>query len=100
LQPQTVYQYAHKVEPRLAAEPPTEDPSPIGVGATTEPTAGPRILLDKDKLKELTITAFAMGVILRPIEGLLGVLLPTDEVPDHEISFGGDRPWSGSSRPA
>jgi hypothetical protein len=136
---QTVYQHAHKVEQRLAAEPaaepPTEDPSPTGAGAAPEPTAEPRILLDKDKLKELATTAFAMGVSLRQIEDLLGVLLPADEVPDHstlqrwvqaearraeavlaaldpacadrvktlaldEIFFGGDRPWSGSSRPA
>ena len=76
-----------------------------------------------------------MGVSLRQIEDLLGVLLPADEVPDHstlghwvqaeaqragavlaaldpacaprvrtlaldEIFFGGDRPWSGSSRRA
>lgn len=132
---QTVYQHAHKVEQRLAAEPATEDPSPTGAGAAPEPTAAPRILLDKDKLKELTTTAFAMGVSLRQIEGLLAVLLPADEVPDHstlqrwvqaeagraeavlaaldpacadrvqtlaldEIFFGGDRPWSGSSRRA
>ena len=100
-----------------------------------EPAAGPRILLDKDKLKELATTAFALGLSLRQIEDLLGVLLPADAVPDHstlghrvqadaqragavlaaldpacaphvrtlaldEIFFGGDRPWSGSSRRA
>jgi hypothetical protein len=80
---QTVYQHAHKVEQRLAAEPPTEDRSPTGAVAAPEPAAGPRILLDKDKLKELTTTAFAMGVSLRQIEDLLGVLLPADAVPDH-----------------
>ena len=72
---------------------------------------------------------------MRQIEGLLGVLLPADKVPDHstlghwvqaeaqragavlealdpacadrvatlaldEVFLGGDRPWSGSSRPA
>jgi hypothetical protein len=136
---QTVYQHAHKVEQRLAAEPaaepPTEAPSPTGAGTPPEPTAGPCILLDKGKLKELTTTAFAMGVSLRQIEDLLRVLLPADKVPDHstlerwvqaearraaavlaaldpacadrvgtlaldEIFFGGDRPWSGSSRRA
>jgi hypothetical protein len=84
---QTVYQHAQKLEQRLgdepAADPPTEDPSPTGAGATPTPTAEPRILLDKDKLKELTTTAFAMGVSLRQIEDLLGVLLPADAVPDH-----------------
>ena len=76
-----------------------------------------------------------MGVSLRQIEDLFGLLLPAAEVPDHstlgrwvqaeahraeavlaaldpacadrvgtlaldEIFFGGDRPWSGSSRRA
>ncbi len=136
---QTVYQHAQKLEQRLgdepASEPPAdEQPRPAAVTAP-EPASGPHVLLDKDKLKELTTTAFAMGVSLRQIEGLLGVLLPADEIPDHstlgrwvqaegqragavlealdpacadrvstlaldEIFFGGDRPWSGSSRRA
>ena len=136
---QTVYQHAHKLEQRLgdepAADPPTQErPQPEAVAAP-EPAAGPRILLDKDKLKELATTAFAMGLSLRQIEDLLSVLLPADAVPDHstlghwvqaeagragavlaaldpacadrvgtlaldEIFFGGDRPWSGSSRRA
>jgi hypothetical protein len=134
---QTVYQPAQKLEQRLgdepAVDPPTEERS--GAGAAPQPTAGPRILLEKDKLKELATTAFAMGLSLRQIEDLLGVLLPADEAPDHstlerwvqaearragavlaaldpacadrvkapaldEIFFGGDRPWSGSSRRA
>jgi hypothetical protein len=136
---QTVYQHAQKLEQRLAAEPaadpPTQERSRPEAGAAPEPPAGPRILLDKDKLKELAATAFAMGLSLRQIEDLLGVLLPADAVPDHstlerwvqaearragavlaaldpacadrvktlaldEIFFGGDRPWSGSSRRA
>jgi hypothetical protein len=84
---QTVYQHAHKIEQRLAAEPaadlPTEDRSRPGPVAAPEPAAGPRILLDKDKQKELATTAFAMGLSLRQIEDLLGVLLPADLVPDH-----------------
>ena len=84
---QTVYPHAHKLEQRLgaepAADPPTEErPRPEAVAAP-EPAAGPRILLDKDKLKELATTAFAMGLSLRQVEDLLGVLLPADEVPDH-----------------
>jgi hypothetical protein len=136
---QTVYQHAHKLEQRLAAEPaadlPADDPPRPEAVAAPEPAADPRILLDKDKQKELATTAFAMGLSLRQIEDLLGVLLPADAVPDHstlghwvqaearragevlaaldpvcaervetlaldEIFFGGDRPWSGSSRPA
>ena len=84
---QTVYQHAHKVQQRLATEPaadlPTEDRSRPGAVAAPEPAAGPRILLDKDKLKQLATTAFAMGLSLRQIEDLLGVLLPADAVPDH-----------------
>jgi hypothetical protein len=136
---QTVYQHAQKLEQRLAVEPaagpPADERPGLEAVAVPEPPAGPCILLDKDKLKELATAAFAMGVSLRQIEGLLGVLLPADEVPDHstlgrwvqaeghragavlaaldpacadrvgtlaldEIFFGGDRPWSGSSRPA
>jgi hypothetical protein len=136
---QTVYQHAQKLEQRLgdepAADPPTEERSGPGAVAAPQPAAGPRILLDKDKQKELATTAFAMGLSLRQIEDLLGLLLPAEEVPDHstlgrwvqaeahragavlaaldpacaervktlaldEIFFGGDRLWSGSSRPA
>jgi len=140
---QTVYQHAHKLEQRLAQEPDApaaedlrpEEPQPPRTIAAPETAAGPRILLDKDKLKELATTAFAMGLSLRQVEDLLGVLLPADKVPDHstlghwvqaeahragavlavldpacvdrvdtlaldEIFFGGDRPWSGSSRRA
>ena len=140
---QTVYQHAHKLEHRLATQPDAqaaadlrpEDRPPPQTITTPQPTAGPQILLDKDKQKELAATAFAMGLSLRQIEDLLGVLLPADAVPDHytlghwvqaeatragavlaaldpacadrvgtlavdEIFFGGDRPWSGSSRPA
>jgi hypothetical protein len=84
---QTVYQHAQKLEQRLgdepAGDPPTEDRSRPGAVAAPEPAAGPRILLDKGKLKELAATAFAMGLSLRQIEDLLGVLLPADDVPDH-----------------
>ena len=84
---QTVYQHAHTLEQRLAAEPaadlPIEDRSRPGTVTTPEPAADRRIHLDKDKLKELATTAFAMGLSLRQIEDLLGVLLPADAVPDH-----------------
>ena len=84
---QTVYQRAQKLEQRLsdepAAESPVDDRPGLEAVAVPEPPAGPGILLDKDKLKELATTAFAMGVSLRQIEGLLGVLLPAEEVPDH-----------------
>jgi transposase-like protein len=87
---QTVYQHARKLEQRLGDAPPPqtpadEPPRPAAVD-TPKPPTGPLVLLDKDKLKQLTTTAFAMGVSLRQVEGLLGVLLPADEVPDHSIS--------------
>ena len=84
---QTVYQHAETLELRLgdepALDPSTADRRRPGAVAVPEPAAGPRILLDRDKLKELATTAFAMGLSLRQIEDLLGVLLPADEVPDH-----------------
>jgi hypothetical protein len=40
-------------------------------------------MADTDKLKELATAAFAIGLSLRRIEDLLGLLLPADEVPDH-----------------
>src|SRR5262249_4235108 len=140
---QTVYQHAHKLEQRLATQPDAqaaadlrpEDRQRPQTNAAPEQTAGPPIFLDKGQQKELATTAFAMGLSLRQIEDLLGVLLPADEVPDHStlghwvqaeagragvvlaaldpacadrvktlaldaIFFGGDRPSSGSSRPA
>jgi hypothetical protein len=138
----TVYEHAHKVEQRLA------EPAPEAVDelraenrrlreaiAALPQAAGTRILIDKDKRRQLATTAFAMGLSLRQIEDLFGLLLPAAEVPDHstlghwvqaearragevlaaldpacadrvdtlaidEVFFGGDRPWSGSSRRA
>ncbi|HET7590575.1 MAG TPA: hypothetical protein VFK14_10405 [Solirubrobacterales bacterium] len=88
---QVVYQHARKLEERLAATPQRqpapdrcpEDRRPPQTQAAPPPTAGPHILLDKDKQKELAATAFAMGLSLRQIEELLGVLLPAEAVPDH-----------------
>ncbi|HZW34417.1 MAG TPA: hypothetical protein VFF52_27080 [Isosphaeraceae bacterium] len=135
----TVYQHARTLEERLADEPaagpPTEERSGAAAVAAPRPSAGHHLLLDKDKVKELATVAFARGLSLRPIEDLLGRLLPADQVPDHstlgrlvqaeatragevlaaldpacadrgdtlaldEIFLGGDRPGSGSRRPA
>jgi hypothetical protein len=68
---QTVYPHAQEVERRLAAEP-TAEPSTAerprpGAVAAPEPAAGPRILLDEAKQKELATTAFAMGLSPRQI---------------------------------
>jgi hypothetical protein len=141
---ETVYQHARKVAHRLASEPGTEA-SLAELRAESqrlrqriavlEREAEDRIGCDKDKQRQLATTAFAMGLSLRQIEELLGLLLPESKTPDHstlghwvqaeaaragrvlkvldaqcapqvqtlgvdEIFFGGDRPWSGSSRRA
>jgi hypothetical protein len=88
---ETVYQHARKVERRLddqsdaetIAELRAENQRLNEVIAGRKREAEVRVLLDKTKLRKLTITAFAMGVSLRQIEDLLGVLLPAEEVPDH-----------------
>jgi len=139
---ETVYEHARKVEQRLAAEPGAaaaelhaENQRLRQQIAELRRGAEDRTLLDTDKLRQLATITFAMGLSLRQIEDLLGVLLPEDQVPDHstlghwvqaeaqragevlaaldpacaprvqtlavdEIFFGGDRPWSGSSRRA
>jgi DNA-binding MarR family transcriptional regulator len=88
---ETVYEHARKLEQRLAPEP--------GVAVVAELQAENQwlrqvivelrreakdlIRCDKTKQRQLATTAFAMGVSLRQVEGLLGVLLPAAEVPDH-----------------
>jgi transposase-like protein len=140
---ETVYQHARKVEDRLAAEPGVEAVAELREEnrrlreeiAELRREAEGLVRCDKATQRRLATTAFAMGVSLRQVEDLLGVLLPAAEVPDHstlghwvraearragevlkaldpacatrvrtlaldEIFFGGDRPWSGSSRRA
>ncbi len=87
---ETVYQHAHKLEQRLSepaadvvAQLPAENQRLREAIATLQQTADARILIDKDKQKELATTTFAMGLSLRQIEDLLGLLLPAAEVPDH-----------------
>ena len=87
---QTVYQHAYKLERRLA------EPDPEAVDclraenqrlhqaiAALQQAAEARPLIDQDTRRRLATTAFAMGLSLRRIEDLLGLLLPADEVPDH-----------------
>jgi len=140
---ETVYQHARKVKSRLAAESDTDAVAELReenqrlreeIAALKRGAEG-LVRCDKAAQRRLATTAFAMGVSLRQVEDLLGVLLPAAEVPDHstlghwvqdearragavlkaldpacaprvqtlaldEIFFGGDRPWSGSSRRA
>lgn len=87
---ETVYQHARKVEQRLDDEPDdvvaelrAENQRLHEANAKLQGEAQRRVLLDKHKQRELAITACAMGVSLRQVEDLLGVLLPEDQVPDH-----------------
>lgn len=87
---ETVYQHARKVEERLADEPDDvvaelrgENQRLQAMIAALQGDAERRILLDKNKQRQLATTACAMGVSLRQVEDLLGVLLPPDQVPDH-----------------
>jgi hypothetical protein len=141
---ETVYQHALKVQERLAGESAADAGSAELRAenqrlrqriAELQREADDLIRCDKAQQRRLATTASAMGLSLRQIEDLLGVLLPAAEVPDHstlghwvqaeaqragavlatldpacasrvqtlaldEIFFGGDRPWSGSSRRA
>jgi hypothetical protein len=87
---ETVYQHARKVEQRLDDEPTdvvaelhAENQRLHETIAELKREAERRILLDKHKQRQLATTACAMGVSLRQVEDLLGVLLPRDQVPDH-----------------
>src|SRR5262245_55004030 len=89
---ETVYEHARKVEPRLApeygaltelAELGAENRRLRQAIARLERAAEGRGLIDKDRQRQLATTAFAMGLSLRPIEELLGLLLPAPEAPDH-----------------
>lgn len=51
--------------------------------AELERAAEGTLRCDEVKQRQLATTAFAMGLSLRPIEDLLGILLPTAAVPDH-----------------
>jgi hypothetical protein len=87
---ETVYQHADKLVQRLENKPAdvvielrAENRRLNQAIAALQREAKRRILLDKDKQRQLATTACAMGVSLRQIEDLLGVLLPHDQVPDH-----------------
>jgi hypothetical protein len=88
---QTVYQHARKVESRLDARPDAD--ALVELRAENqrlrEEIAGLRreaeglVRCDKATQRRLATTAFAMGISLRQVEDLLGVLLPAAAVPDH-----------------
>ena len=88
---ETVYQHARKVEQRLGDQPSDDVVGELRAEnqrlrqalAELKREAKGRIILDKDKQRRLAVTASALGVSLRQVEDLLGVLLPQDQVPDH-----------------
>lgn len=87
---QTVYQHARKLERRLdEAEADATRDLLVEVQRLRTEVAELRgaarelVRVDKARQRRLAVTAFAMGVSLRQIEDLLGVLLPPEAVPDH-----------------
>ena len=88
---ETVYEHARKVEQRLADEPAADVVAELRaenqrlheVIVERQSEGEGRVRLDKDEQRQFATTAFAMGVSLRQVEDLLGVLLPRDQVPDH-----------------
>ena len=88
---QTVYQHARKVEQRLTTEPASEAVAELRAEnqrlretiAALQRDARGLVRCDRATQRQLATTAFAMGLSLRQVEDLLGVLLPAAEVPDH-----------------
>jgi hypothetical protein len=88
---ETVYEHAVKVQQRLDSDP--DDAAVAELRAENqrlrEEIAGLKhaavglVPCGRAEQQRLAITAFAMGVSLRQIEGLLGILLPAAAVPDH-----------------
>jgi hypothetical protein len=88
---ETVYKHAQKVERRLADESTADVVAELRAEnqrlreaiIQLKREAQGRIVLDKDEQRRFATAAFAMGVSLRQVEDLLGVLLPQDRVTDH-----------------
>lgn len=88
---ETVYEHARKVEQRITnetdaeriAELHAENQRLLDVIAGWKRECDDRVLLDKAKQRQLAAAALAMGISLRQVEDLLGVLLPAEKIPDH-----------------
>jgi hypothetical protein len=91
---ETVYEHARKVEQRLAV-PPADDAEWAELRAENqrlrqalaecEAEVARRVRFDKSRQRQFATTAFAMGVSLRQIEDLVGLLLSDSDAkaPDH-----------------
>src|SRR4051794_357268 len=88
---ETVYEHATKVQERLGggpgdtvmAELRAENQRLRAEIAGLNREAADLIRCGKAEQRRLATTALAMGVSLRQVEDLLGVLLPADKAPDH-----------------
>ncbi|MFO0888283.1 MAG: hypothetical protein U0790_03950 [Isosphaeraceae bacterium] len=88
---ETVYQHARKLEQRLATGPAAAAAAELRAEdrrlhrrvAELEHAAEGSVRCGKAEQRRLATAAFAMGLSLRQIEDLLGILLPAAEVPDH-----------------
>src|SRR3954470_8302662 len=88
---ETVDQHARKLEQRLATEPAADAVAELHAEnrrlrqriAERERAADGAVRCDKVMQRRLATAAVAMGVSLRQIEDLLGILLPAARVPDH-----------------
>lgn len=72
---QTVYDHARQVELRLQPADPSTPSAEV-------PVPDPRPPLDKSTVRQMAVTAFAMGISTRQMEELLRIPLG-DEGPDH-----------------
>ena len=91
---ETVYEHARKVEQRLAV-PPADDAVWAELRAENqrlrqalaacEAEVARRVRFDKSRQRQFATVAFAIGVSLRPIEDLIGLLLSESDAkaPDH-----------------
>jgi hypothetical protein len=84
---QTVYQHARELERRLDVDAASDLRAEVqrlrAEAAELRGAARDLVRLDKAEQQQSAVTTFAMGVSLRQIEDLLGVLLPPEAVPDH-----------------
>lgn len=90
---ETVYQHARKLQQRLPEASSVSQAASAELEAENQQLRHQISLLrrqvqtmvscGKAQQQEFAATAFAMGISLRQVEDLLGLLLPAEDVPDH-----------------